>query len=118
MRERPIADLIGGLQQLDARVACAQETLCPKVVIEASGGLRGGNVDHDGNIRSEVPFVAFLYSLLLRLLVLVEIRAVVCDALILEYPVYSKQHSIHVFLSTPLCACYHPNAIHSTHASP
>lgn len=63
MPERPIADLIGGLQQLEARVVCAQETLCPTVVIEASGGLRGGNLDHDGNIRSEVPFVAFLIFL-------------------------------------------------------
>ena len=43
MRERPIADLIDGLQQLGADVACVEETGCPPVTIHAKG-LKGGKV--------------------------------------------------------------------------
>jgi 3-phosphoshikimate 1-carboxyvinyltransferase len=43
MRERPIADLIDGLQQLGAEVTCVSETGCPPVTINANG-LQGGEV--------------------------------------------------------------------------
>ena len=43
MRERPIADLIDGLQQLGADVTCVEETGCPPVTINAKG-LKGGKV--------------------------------------------------------------------------
>ena len=43
MRERPIADLIDGLQQLGANVTCVKETGCPPVTIHANG-LKGGKV--------------------------------------------------------------------------
>lgn len=43
MRERPIADLIDGLQQLGADVTCVEETGCPPVTIDAKG-LKGGKV--------------------------------------------------------------------------
>jgi 3-phosphoshikimate 1-carboxyvinyltransferase len=43
MRERPIADLVDGLQQLGAEVVCVKETGCPPVTIEAKP-LRGGKV--------------------------------------------------------------------------
>ena len=43
MRERPIADLIDGLQQLGADVTCVEETGCPPVTIDANG-LKGGKV--------------------------------------------------------------------------
>lgn len=43
MRERPIADLIDGLQQLGAEVTCVEETGCPPVTINANG-LNGGEV--------------------------------------------------------------------------
>lgn len=43
MRERPIADLIDGLQQLGADVTCVEETGCPPVTINAKG-LNGGKV--------------------------------------------------------------------------
>lgn len=43
MRERPIADLIDGLQQLGADVTCVEETGCPPVTINAEG-LKGGEV--------------------------------------------------------------------------
>lgn len=43
MRERPIADLIDGLQQLGASVTCVEETGCPPVTIDANG-LKGGKV--------------------------------------------------------------------------
>jgi 3-phosphoshikimate 1-carboxyvinyltransferase len=43
MRERPIADLIDGLQQLGADVTCVEETGCPPVTISAKG-LKGGKV--------------------------------------------------------------------------
>jgi 3-phosphoshikimate 1-carboxyvinyltransferase len=43
MRERPIADLVDGLQQLGAEVTCVEETGCPPVTINAEG-LKGGEV--------------------------------------------------------------------------
>jgi 3-phosphoshikimate 1-carboxyvinyltransferase len=43
MRERPIADLVDGLQQLGAEVTCVEETGCPPVTINANG-LKGGKV--------------------------------------------------------------------------
>jgi len=43
MRERPISDLVDGLKQLGADVACVAETGCPPVTIQAKG-LRGGQV--------------------------------------------------------------------------
>lgn len=43
MRERPIADLVDGLQQLGADVTCVEETGCPPVTINAHG-LSGGKV--------------------------------------------------------------------------
>lgn len=49
MRERPIADLIDGLQQLGAKVTCVAETGCPPVTIDANG-LQGGKV------RASPPF--------------------------------------------------------------
>lgn len=45
MRERPIADLVDGLQQLGADVTCVQETGCPPVTIKANG-LKGGKVSN------------------------------------------------------------------------
>ena len=43
MRERPIADLIDGLQQLGADITCVEETGRPPVTINANG-LKGGKV--------------------------------------------------------------------------
>jgi hypothetical protein len=43
MRERPIGDLVDGLQQLGADITCVEETGCPPVTINA-GGLKGGKV--------------------------------------------------------------------------
>jgi 3-phosphoshikimate 1-carboxyvinyltransferase len=53
MRERPIADLIDGLQQLGADVTCVEETGCPPVTINAKG-MKGGKVSPS----SPVSFVA------------------------------------------------------------
>lgn len=46
MRERPIADLVDGLQQLGADITCVEETGCPPVTIHANG-LKGGKVRLD-----------------------------------------------------------------------
>ncbi|KAH8488458.1 hypothetical protein H0E87_024214 [Populus deltoides] len=43
MRERPIGDLVIGLQQLGADVSCSP-TNCPPVRVNANGGLPGGKV--------------------------------------------------------------------------
>jgi 3-phosphoshikimate 1-carboxyvinyltransferase len=59
MRERPIADLVDGLQQLGADVTCVQETGCPPVTIKANG-LKGGKADISGKMSSQ-----FLSSLLM-----------------------------------------------------
>ena len=45
MRERPIIDLVTGLQQLGADVNCKEDNpKCPPVTINAKGGLPGGTV--------------------------------------------------------------------------
>ena len=59
MRERPIADLIDGLQQLGADVTCVEETGCPPVTINANG-LKGGKASISGKMSSQ-----FLSSLLM-----------------------------------------------------
>ena len=59
MRERPIADLIDGLQQLGADVSCVPETGCPPVTINANG-LKGGKASISGKMSSQ-----FLSSLLM-----------------------------------------------------
>jgi 3-phosphoshikimate 1-carboxyvinyltransferase len=59
MRERPIADLIDGLQQLGAEVTCVEETGCPPVTINANG-LNGGEASISGKMSSQ-----FLSSLLM-----------------------------------------------------
>lgn len=59
MRERPIADLIDGLQQLGATVECVKETGCPPVTIDAHG-LKGGSASISGKMSSQ-----FLSSLLM-----------------------------------------------------
>jgi 3-phosphoshikimate 1-carboxyvinyltransferase len=43
MRERPIGDLVIGLQQLGADVSCSP-TNCPPVHVNANGGLPEGKV--------------------------------------------------------------------------
>ncbi|KAK4524285.1 hypothetical protein GAYE_SCF02G2184 [Galdieria yellowstonensis] len=58
MRERPIADLVQGLQQLGAQVTCS-ETGCPPVHIKAKG-LHGGKALVSGKMSSQ-----FLSSLLM-----------------------------------------------------
>lgn len=59
MRERPIADLIDGLQQLGADVTCVEETGCPPVTINANG-LQGGEASISGKMSSQ-----FLSSMLM-----------------------------------------------------
>jgi 3-phosphoshikimate 1-carboxyvinyltransferase len=59
MRERPIADLVDGLQQLGADVTCVKETGCPPVTIRAKG-LQGGTASISGKMSSQ-----FLSSLLM-----------------------------------------------------
>jgi len=59
MRERPISDLVDGLKQLGADVACVAETGCPPVTIQAKG-LRGGQASISGKMSSQ-----FLSSLLM-----------------------------------------------------
>jgi len=59
MRERPIGDLIDGLQQLGADVECVKETGCPPVTINANG-LDGGKASISGKMSSQ-----FLSSLLM-----------------------------------------------------
>jgi 3-phosphoshikimate 1-carboxyvinyltransferase len=59
MRERPIADLMDGLQQLGADVTCVEETGCPPVTINAKG-LKGGKASISGKMSSQ-----FLSSLLM-----------------------------------------------------
>jgi 3-phosphoshikimate 1-carboxyvinyltransferase len=55
MRERPIADLIDGLQQLGADVTCVEETGCPPVTIHANG-IKGGKV------RMRLRYVCYSYT--------------------------------------------------------
>jgi 3-phosphoshikimate 1-carboxyvinyltransferase len=60
MRERPIADLVDGLQQLGAQVECVAETGCPPVTIAATGIPGGGTAAISGKMSSQ-----FLSSLLM-----------------------------------------------------
>jgi len=59
MRERPIADLVDGMQQLGADVECVKETGCPPVTIRANG-LSGGTASISGKMSSQ-----FLSSILM-----------------------------------------------------
>jgi len=59
MRERPIADLIDGMQQLGADTTCVEETGCPPVTINADG-LKGGKASISGKMSSQ-----FLSSMLM-----------------------------------------------------
>ncbi|MCI0464677.1 MAG: 3-phosphoshikimate 1-carboxyvinyltransferase [Gemmataceae bacterium] len=59
MRERPIGDLLFGLQQLDVSAHSERDNNCPPVVVEANG-LRGGLVSIKGDVSSQ-----FLSALLL-----------------------------------------------------
>jgi len=47
MRERPIADLVDGLQQLGASVECVKETGCPPVTITPSAGFSTSDDDDE-----------------------------------------------------------------------
>jgi 3-phosphoshikimate 1-carboxyvinyltransferase len=59
MRERPIADLVDGLQQLGANVNCVAATGCPPVTIRAQG-VNGGTASISGKMSSQ-----FLSALLM-----------------------------------------------------
>lgn len=59
MRERPIDDLLDGLQQLGVKATSERGNGCPPVVVE-SNGLRGGDVHIKADISSQ-----FLSALLL-----------------------------------------------------
>lgn len=59
MRERPIGDLVEGLQQLGANLGCAHSNGCPPIEIEACG-LRGGTAVIGGSVSSQ-----FLSALLM-----------------------------------------------------
>jgi 3-phosphoshikimate 1-carboxyvinyltransferase len=59
MRERPIDDLLSGLQQLGVKARSEAGSGCPPVVVEANG-LRGGTVRVKGDVSSQ-----FLSALLL-----------------------------------------------------
>jgi 3-phosphoshikimate 1-carboxyvinyltransferase len=65
MRERPIADLIDGLQQLGADVTCVEETGCPPVTINANG-LKGGKVRR---IPICIPCILCRYSYIHKLII-------------------------------------------------
>jgi 3-phosphoshikimate 1-carboxyvinyltransferase len=52
MRNRPIQELLNGLNQLGADVTSKENTGCPPVVINASG-LKGGTIKMKGNISSQ-----------------------------------------------------------------
>jgi len=59
MRERPIADLVDGMQQLGADTTCVEETGCPPVTINAKG-LKEGKASISGKMSSQ-----FLSSMLM-----------------------------------------------------
>lgn len=59
MRERPIHDLLAGLQQLGVKASSEAGNGCPPVIVEANG-LRGGTVQVKGDVSSQ-----FLSALLL-----------------------------------------------------
>lgn len=52
MRERPLQDLVDGLNQLGARVRCEFDNGCPPVIVEASG-LPGGEAPVRANVSSQ-----------------------------------------------------------------
>ncbi|GBG78110.1 hypothetical protein CBR_g26047 [Chara braunii] len=53
MRERPIGDLVDGLQQLGAKATCVLGSNCPPVAVDAQGGLPGGTVRLSGAVSSQ-----------------------------------------------------------------
>ncbi|VAI69546.1 unnamed protein product [Triticum turgidum subsp. durum] len=78
MRERPIGDLVVGLQQLGADVDCFLGTNCPPVRINGKGGLPGGKVKLSGSISSQ-----YLSSLLMAApLALEDVEIEIIDKLI------------------------------------
>lgn len=52
MRNRPIQELLNGLNQLGADVTSKETTGCPPIVINASG-LKGGTIKMQGNVSSQ-----------------------------------------------------------------
>ncbi|GJP33774.1 hypothetical protein CLOM_g18287 [Closterium sp. NIES-68] len=62
MRERPIGDLVSGLQQLGCDCECSLGTNCPPVRVAAKGGLPGGTVKLSGAVSSQY-LTALLMSL-------------------------------------------------------
>ncbi|CAI5530456.1 unnamed protein product [Closterium sp. Naga37s-1] len=62
MRERPIGDLVAGLQQLGCDCECSLGTNCPPVRVAAKGGLPGGTVKLSGAVSSQY-LTALLMSL-------------------------------------------------------
>ena len=52
MRNRPIQELLNGLNQLGADVTSKETTGCPPVIINASG-LKGGTIKMKGNVSSQ-----------------------------------------------------------------
>ncbi|CAI5514748.1 unnamed protein product [Closterium sp. Naga37s-1] len=62
MRERPIGDLVAGLQQLGCDCQCSLGTNCPPVRVAAKGGLPGGTVKLSGAVSSQY-LTALLMSL-------------------------------------------------------
>lgn len=78
MRERPIVDLVTGLQQLGADVKCSAGTDCPPVEINAKGGLPGGTVRLSGKVSSQ-----YLSALLMAApLALGDVEIVMIDKLV------------------------------------
>lgn len=86
MRERPIIDLVAGLQQLGADVKCTEEyPNCPPVIIndkssgsKSKGGLPGGTVHLSGKVSSQ-----YLSALLMAApLALGDVEIVMIDKLV------------------------------------
>lgn len=78
MRERPILDLVTGLQQLGADVKCSANTDCPPVEINAKGGLPGGTVRLSGKVSSQ-----YLSALLMAApLALGDVEIIMIDKLV------------------------------------
>ncbi|KAG0555221.1 hypothetical protein KC19_12G153100 [Ceratodon purpureus] len=79
MRERPIIDLVTGLQQLGADVTCKEDNpKCPPVTINAKGGLPGGTVSLSGKVSSQ-----YLSAILMAApLALGDVEIVMADKLV------------------------------------
>ncbi|XP_024362943.1 3-phosphoshikimate 1-carboxyvinyltransferase 2 [Physcomitrium patens] len=79
MRERPIVDLVMGLQQLGADVTCTEDyPNCPPVLINAKGGLPGGTVRLSGKVSSQ-----YLSALLMAApLALGDVEIIMVDKLV------------------------------------